>query len=125
MTSKADLLAATDLTTEIVRLPDMGIDVPIRMLSAPQMLDMWEAVRDDAGGIVPGRVRRELLARSIVGDDGKPVFVGNEIDDFLANKSTDAVSAMFQTAQRVNGMLGGTEKNLPAATSGALPSDSA
>ena len=124
---KTAILAAQDIKTEDVPVPEWGGSVRVCTLSAGDLLGFWDACRDEAGALRRDRVQPELLLRAIVGADGTPLFTGADVCDLMA-KSAAAVGRLFEAAQRLNGLGGEAEeaaKNSGAAPSGASLSASA
>ena len=124
---KAGILAAQDIHTEDVAVPEWGGSVRVRELSAADLVGFWDACRDADGKLVPDRVQPALLLRAVVGDDGAPLFTAADVDD-LMRKSARNIGLLFEAAQKVNGIGQDAEviaKNSEAAPSGASPSVSA
>jgi hypothetical protein len=107
MLDKAAVLAAQDLKTEIVAVPEWGGDVTVRTMTGSDR-DAFEAsmVTVDADGKrTPNLInmRAKLVALTMVGEDGKPMFDISEIGH-LTGKSAAALDRVFEVAQRLNGM---------------------
>jgi hypothetical protein len=123
---KAAILAAQDIQTKDVEMPEWGGSVRVRELSATDILGFWDACRDAEGDVVRERVQPALLVRAIVGADGTALFSDADISGLMA-KSAAAVTRLFIAAKKLNG-IGQEEaiaKNSDAAPSGASPSASA
>lgn len=116
---KDDILAAQDIKTEDVDVPEWGGAVRVRVLSAADLLGFWEACRDEKGELVRSRVQPALLVRAVVGEDGAPIFSEENIGALMA-KSATAIGRIFSCARRLNGIGQEDEatKNSAAAPSG-------
>ena len=124
---RSAILAAQDLKTEDVDMPEWGGSVRVREFSATALLRFWDACRDAEGELLRDRVQPALLARTVVGEDNEPMFNDADIG-LLMTKSAAAVGRLFLVAKRLNGIGEAAEdiaKNSDAAPSGASPSDSA
>jgi len=105
--SKEDIFAADDLRTEEVKVPEWGGVVRIRELSGTE-LDAYQAsmmTRAPNGDMVPsmGNMRAKLVTRSIIDDDGNPVF--NELDiGRLGQKSGVALGRVYERAAELSGI---------------------
>lgn len=121
---KDAILAAQDIKTEDIDVPEWGGSVRVRVLSAADVLGFWDACRDAQGNLVRDRVQPALLVRALVGEDGQPLFADADIGQLMA-KSAAAITRVFEAAQRLNGLGGEAEeitKNSGAAPSGASSS---
>lgn len=102
--SKAEILAANDLPTEIVNVPEWGGDVELRVLTGTE-LDEFQQSLSDRGLKGAKGVRIALLARTIVCDP--PIT-----EDELAKKNGAVLWRLFERASRLNGLDGrDAEKN--------------
>jgi hypothetical protein len=106
MLNRDQILNAKDLRTEPVAVPEWGGEVAVRMLTGTER-DAFEASlfvgegqerRQDMAN-----VRAKLIARTVVGDDGKLVFTEADIAA-LGEKSAAALDRVFTVAQRINGL---------------------
>lgn len=105
--SKEQILAASDLKTASVDVPEWGGEVMVRMMSGTDR-DEWEAslvtVAED-GTRKPNmtNLRVKLVALTLVGEDGQRMFSVDEIGH-LAGKSAAALNRVFEAAQKLNGL---------------------
>ena len=124
---KDAILAAQDIKSEDVEVPEWGGSVRVRELSAADLLGFWDACRDGEGELVRERVQPALLARAVVGEDGAPLFTDADVGE-LMRKSARIIGRVSDAAQKLNGIGQEAEeiaKNSGAAPSGASPSASA
>ncbi|MBS1170024.1 MAG: hypothetical protein H6R01_942 [Burkholderiaceae bacterium] len=123
--SKADIMAANDLKTETVEVPEWGGSVIVRTMTGLDR-DQFEAsmIKEDVGGKRQPdltNMRAKLVALTVVDESGDRVFEPSDIDA-LARKSCEALDRVYRAAQKINGIgasaLDGAEKNSEAAQSG-------
>jgi len=105
------ILKASHLRTEEVYVPEWGGSVLVRELNGRQR-DEWEASLAVMRGkaMVPdvANMRAKLVARSVVGDDGEPVFTQQDVAA-LGELSAAALDRVFEAAARLSGL---NEKDL-------------
>jgi hypothetical protein len=104
--SKTQILAATDLKTEPVQVPEWGGSVIVRTMTAAER-DTFE------GGLVKGdgknkktdftNFRAKLVALTVVDEAGERLFADEEAAQ-LGKKSAAAMQRVFEVAQRLNGL---------------------
>lgn len=102
--SKDQILAAEDLHTEVVPVPEWGGDVIVSEMSAADSERWLMEAYDEEGK----PVRREnptikLAARCIVDESGARVFSEEDVSA-LAEKSSKAIGRVFRAAVRLNGL---------------------
>ena len=104
--SRDAILAAKSLRTEEVKVPEWGGTVLVRELSGRER-DEWEASLTVMRGkqMVPdvANIRAKLAARTIVGDDGEPVFTQQDVAA-LGELSAAALDRVFDVASRLSGL---------------------
>lgn len=108
--TKEAILAAPDLSTERVTVPEWGGDVLVRGLSGTER-DAFEQdivqLRREGKKTVKDmdlhNVRAKLVARSIVDEKGARLFEDGEIEA-LGQKSALALQRVFEVAQRLSGL---------------------
>jgi hypothetical protein len=118
------ILAATALKTEEVDVSDTvwGGVVLVRELRGRER-DEWEASLAVQRGkqMVPdvANMRAKLVARSVVGEDGEPLFSQQDVNA-LGELSAAALDRVFEVAARLSGL---EEKDLEEmqGNSGAAP----
>jgi hypothetical protein len=107
--SKDQILAADDLPTETISVPEWGGEVLVRGLTGRQRIE-YEAsmavMRD--GEMIPDveNSMAKLVARTIVDDDGSLMFTPQEANA-LGEKSSAALARVFEVAARLSGMSQG------------------
>lgn len=121
--NRAAILAAQDIATEEVEVPEWGGSVLVRGLTGRER-DAYEATiisqrgTDMKMNLVNARAK--LVSRAIVDADGKPLF-GDEDVALLANKSAAAIERVFNVAQKLSGM---SKDDLEDLTKNSLSSQS-
>ncbi len=124
MLTRDQILAARDLETEVVHVPEWGGDVRIGVMSGKAR----EILMDSLAEQQPlSRFQALMLASTIVDDAGTPIFSADDVEQ-LRGKSTDVLVRLVEVAMRLN-KIGQTaveeaEKNSGAAPSGSSGSDS-
>lgn len=99
--TKSAILAANDLPSESVPVPEWGGDVLVRTMSGTDR-DAFEASLLDKDGRMQN-VRARLVALSLCDANGARLFEDNEIAA-LGLKSARALDRVFSVAQRLNGI---------------------
>ena len=92
------ILAAQDVKTQDVEVPEWGGDVRIRSFTAAQRDDFMAAVIKEDGKIESRAYRTKLLARCMTGDDGTPLLSEEE----LGTRNPVIVDRLFAIADRLN-----------------------
>jgi hypothetical protein len=114
MLTRDQILAATDLPTAQVDVPEWGGSVLVRTMTAGQ--------RDRFEASVQGKriedIRATLAALTICGEDGSLLFSAEDVAA-LAGKSALALNRVFETAGRLNGILPGDVEELEKNYEGA------
>ncbi|WP_186183748.1 hypothetical protein [Burkholderia gladioli] len=124
MLTRDQILAARDLETEVVHVPEWGGDVRIGVMSGKAR----EILMDSLAEQQPlSRFQALMLASTIVDDAGTPIFSADDVEQ-LRGKSTEVMVRLVEVAMRLN-KIGQTaveeaEKNSGAAPSGSSGSDS-
>lgn len=106
MLTKEQILAAKDLNTETVSVPEWGGDVVIRELTGSER-DTFEQttyVRNGKNFEVNMKdMRARLCSMCIVDADGKRMFSDGEIKS-LSGKSSRALDRVFSACSKLNGL---------------------
>lgn len=108
--SKSEILAAVDLPTETVDVPEWGGEVLVRGLTAAER-DAFEqsVVTLNGSGKAAStkmnlsNIRAKLCSLTIVDEDGERLFSDAEVD-VLGRKSAQALQRVFDAAQRLSGL---------------------
>jgi hypothetical protein len=108
--SKAEILAASDLETVTVDVPEWGGAVVIRAMSGLQR-DLYETSlmqqQDDGTYKVnTENMRAKLVCFTAVDEAGISLFSGDELA-LLAAKSAAVLERLFDVAQKINGLQKG------------------
>jgi len=100
------ILKASALKTEDVPVPEWGGSVLVRELRGRER-DEWEAslTVQRGGQMVPdtANMRAKLAARTIVGEDGEPLFTQQDVAA-LGELSAGALDRVFDVAARLSGL---------------------
>lgn len=126
------ILAAKTLKTEQVHVPEWtdpatGADtVMVRELSGRER-DEWESslTVQRGGKMIPDvrNMRAKLVARSVIGEDGGPVFAPEDVD-MLGELSAAALDRVFEAAARLSGLNPDDLEEMGKASDGNLPEGS-
>lgn len=133
MLSRDAILAADDLKTQEVDVPEWGGTVLVRALSGEDR-DAFEAsltmrrpvlVGPNKGQMEnvpdPSNVHAKLVARSIVDENGKRVFTDADIA-LLGAKSSAALQRLWDVAAELSGLTDGAAEDAEG-NSAPVPSD--
>ena len=124
--TKSAILAADDLKTEDVDVPEWGGTVRVCAFSGRER-DAFEAslVRGDGKDrkVDLTNMRARLVALTVVDDSGQKVFTQDDVD-LLGAKSGAALDRVFSVAQKLNGLSGADVEELTKNSSGAPSADS-
>lgn len=106
MLTKAQILKADDLPTEVVPVPEWGGEVTVRTLSAYEK-DEWEESLTESKGrkikLDMGNLRAKLCALCIIDGKGARLFSDKDIES-LGKKSAKVVSRIYDVAAKLNGI---------------------
>lgn len=122
--SRDQILAASDLETREVEVPEWGGSVLVRALSGKER-DAYEAslmlIRGKTQIPNLANMRAKLVARAIVDEDGKRLFTDQDVNA-LGLKSAAALNRVHDVVQELSGLNEGAtedaEENSDAAQSG-------
>lgn len=128
MSLRDQILSASDLKPVAEIVPEWGVTVYVRPLSASdrdafdiEQFEAMDAVRAKGGKYV-GQFRARLLVRALCDESGAALFTPADIPALDA-KSAAVLDRLYVVAQRVNG-LGSKEIEAIAGESAAAPSGS-
>lgn len=129
--SGLDILAAQDLPTERVDVPEWGGHVYVRSMTA-QERDAWElflaASRGEDEQLNLRNVRATFVASTAVNGRGELLFSADQVEA-LGGKNAAAVDRIYTRARRLNRLsdddVEDLAKNSPGGRSGSSPSASA
>src|SRR4051812_5916733 len=129
------ILAALDLPTETVAVPEWGGEVRVRGMTGTER-DAFEMETFSSNGKNKeanwANMRARALARGIVDESGDRIFTDADIA-LLGSKSAAAMDRVFEVFQRLNGLRSSdldtlaknSESDPPDASSSASPKNSA
>jgi hypothetical protein len=105
--SKAEILAAQDIATEVVEVPEWGGSVIVKAMSGVERDSFEEMVlrKGPSGGFEPvmANMRAKLLAKTLVDEDGKALFTDKDVAA-LGQKSAQVLDRLFTVASRLSGI---------------------
>jgi hypothetical protein len=108
------ILGANDLKTEDVDVPEWQCSVRVSMLTGSARDSLSKAMIDADGKVDSTQYRERMVAASVVGEDGKPLFSADDVG-LLGAKSAVALQRVFAVAERLNAVSPATveaaEKN--------------
>ena len=118
--SKTAILAAQDLQTEDVEVPEWGGAVRVRSFTGRER-DAFEAsmVRGDGKDrkVDLTNMRARLVGLTVIDETGQRLFTDEEVD-LLGAKSGAALDRVFAVAQKLNGLSGADVEELSKNSSG-------
>ena len=118
--SKTAILAAQDLQTEDVEVPEWGGAVRVRSFTGRER-DAFEAsmVRGDGRDrkVDLTNMRARLVGLTVIDESGQRLFTDEEAD-LLGAKSGAALDRVFAIAQKLNGLSGADVEELSKNSSG-------
>ena len=121
--SKTAILAAQDLQTEDVEVPEWGGTVRVRSFTGRER-DAFEAsmVRGEGRDrkVDLTNMRARLVGLTVIDETGQRLFTDEEVD-LLGAKSGAALDRVFAIAQKLNGLSGADVEEL-SKNSGGVPS---
>lgn len=112
--TRGEILAALDLPTEDVEVPEWGGCVRVRGMTGAER-DRFEAsvveMRGKSARVDMVNLRAKLAATCMVGEDGQRLFAEQDVEA-LGAKSAAALSRVFEAAQRLSGLTGADVEEL-------------
>ena len=94
------ILKASDLKTQDVNVPEWGGSVRVSCMTGAAR-DAWEQSLVKGGKATLENVRANLVAATVVGEDGKPLFTSADVAE-LGSKSAAALDRVCKAAQKLN-----------------------
>lgn len=121
MLTKEQILAADDIKTEVVDVPEWGGQIRIKTLTGAE-LDAYEvSMVGDGKKRDMSNLRAGLIARAVVDESGKRMFSDSDISA-LGAKSGIALDRVFTAVQKLNPRSDKDLKELEK-NSGTIPGD--
>ena len=118
--SKTAILAANDLKSEDVEVPEWGGAVRVRSFTGRER-DAFEAsmVRGEGRDrkVDLTNMRARLVGLTVIDETGQRLFTDDEVD-LLGAKSGAALDRIFAIAQKLNGLSGSDVEELSKNSSG-------
>ena len=125
--TRAAILAASDLPTRDVEVPEWGGTVRVRTMMARDRDVFDMALREAAKAGVGTNVRAYFAATCIIGDDGEPLFTADDVEA-LGAKSSEAMNRVYDAIVDLNRLaasaVADAAKNSSADRSGGSSSGS-
>lgn len=103
MLNRDSILAASDLPTEEVPVPEWGGSVYVRTMSGTERDSFEQSIVDAKKGNGMVNVRARLAVRVLCDDKGGRLFADSDADA-LGKKSGKALDRVFEVAQRLCGI---------------------
>lgn len=104
--TRDSILAAPDLQTEVVEVPEWGGSVTVRGMTGAERDSFERSMVDLSGKDTKMNVvnfRAKMVARTVVDSAGKRLFRDDDAT-MLGTKSAAAINRVFKVAQRLSGM---------------------
>lgn len=95
------ILAASDLTTVDVDVPEWGGIVRLRVMTGAERDSFSSSLIGPDGQPDPEGYRVKLIARCAIGEDGARLFTDGEVA-LLQGKSAAALDRLFDAAEKLN-----------------------
>lgn len=109
--NKAAILAAEDLKTETVDVPEWGGEVRVRTLTGTERDAFESSLVGEGGKRQLENLRAKLLSLAIVDENGARIFSDGEAA-MLGGKSAAVLDRLFDVAQRLNGIGAKAEEQI-------------
>lgn len=107
--SRDDILGADDRQIRTVAVPEWGGEVLVRGLTGAERDRYEESLwvgRGKNRKLNWTNARAKLVAASVVGEDGKPLFTQRDVEA-LGAKSSAALDRIYSVAQELSGVTDG------------------
>jgi hypothetical protein len=105
--TRDQILDAEDIKTELVKVPEWGGDVNVKMFTATERDAFEESIVTRNGDDVKTNLenfRAKLCAATMVNENGRQYFPNPKDVKLLGKKSAKALDRVFAVAQSINGM---------------------
>lgn len=100
MLTREQILAADDLKSEVVPVPEWGGEVRVGMMSGARRDAFEDSLRTD-GALDLSNRRAKLVAAALIDEQGNALFTSADIEA-LGRKSMAALDRVTGIAQRLN-----------------------
>ena len=104
MLSKGQILDASDMTTEVVHVPEWNGDVIVRTMTGMERDKFESSLLSEKGGSTTKNMenlRAKMVVMCAVDEDGKRLFTDKDTEA-LGKKSARAIDRVFTVAQKLN-----------------------
>ena len=103
---RASILTAQDLKTQDVEVPEWGGTVRVRSLTGTVRDAFGRSLLGPDGNPSPALYNVKLVAVSVVGEDGQPLFTLDDLQA-LGDKSAPVLERIADAAEQLNKMTPG------------------
>lgn len=100
--TRDQILAADDLITEIVNVPEWGGSVTVRTITGTERDKLEASIVTKSGEQNMENLRAKLIVLSVVDEEGKQLFTMADLVA-LGDKSAATLSCVFRVAMRLSG----------------------
>lgn len=103
---RADILAANDIQTQIVQVPEWGGEVAVRGMTGLERDEFEASIVEGSGkktSVKWKNIRARVASLCIVDEAGSRLFTESDIQD-LGDKSAAALERVFDVARRLSGL---------------------
>ena len=123
MNLRDKILAATDIPNELITIPEWGVDILVKGMSAGERINLQKVSYDQATGQVMMEKMYPDIVVSCCHDpvSGDPIFTDADKDAILS-KSSAAVEKIAEVGLRLSG-LGKDSQDEAGKDSSSTPSD--
>jgi hypothetical protein len=97
------ILEPTDLTTEEVHVPEWGMTIRVRTITATEREQLYMSIEDSRTKNEPTNFMARLVAASVVDETGNKIFQMTDAVR-IGNKSGSAVNRIADVAIRLSGI---------------------
>jgi hypothetical protein len=122
--SKTEILNANDVKVQLVRVPEWGGDVYVRVLSGTERDKFEQSLRDKNGKVSNLNDYRARFAALVISDEkGTPLFQLADVHA-LGMKSSVALNRIVEAAQALNAVTDDEVEELTKNSESGLSDDS-
>lgn len=106
MSIKDTILAADDVQTETVEVPEWGLTLHVRGMTGSERDQFEQSLMVERGGrrvMDTANIRAKAVVRCLVDDDGRRVFADGDANE-LGSKSAAVLERIYDVAARLSGL---------------------
>lgn len=102
MSLRDQILGTDDIATRLMEIPEWGVTVELRALTAGQRASSSEMARDESGEVTLARLHPAMLVVAVYDpESGEPVFSANDIPA-LMNKNSAVIQKVANVIMELN-----------------------